>query len=570
MAPTPDLTTRDFTFLNYNTPGHNASHRRAVKSHISSKYRTAIRQQAQPRYALPQRATPDSLPARAGSGQATSPKAKRRKASPASQPDEVTEMQQSAMASSLSLVSGALRTDPFDSLPGRQTPCVAGALDYYVKILSPLQEPLQLTIGMTSPLMSWVFPVFISHEGAYHGAVALSQAYLEKQRSPTSRPSAEVGFHRQRAVALLRDQIDNLNGRPPDNGMMIAVLALASLDVVYQEDSVTNRKGVALLVALKGGLDNLGHKGLIKAYLVAFDYFWMLETGDESIFPLSKRKQRREYPRIPFEPSTLSIVSTLPPGFAVVAQQGTLGMDVLRILSRVSIFCSSAFKTDDGEDHPDIFDTCSCLHASSSTEHSLEKNLCLAVILFSFDRHNASSASAKITAYRGSRKELTRSLPYTQIRNMEERNCLTWVWMILLGSWSGDPDFHTHTSELSQVFFENIEEIRRWEGVELLMRQFFWHDALAQRWYDCWSEALVTFQEKASSQWQSPWPYTPVSPQPQSSMTFRGLREGQRSRPTPSPTSSTSSIPKEANDDRQPALVLPPMLTLETYSGQIK
>lgn len=65
MAATTDDMAHTFTFLNYNTPEQSASHRRAVKSHISSKYRTAIRQHAEPRYALPQRlafkpATPDA------------------------------------------------------------------------------------------------------------------------------------------------------------------------------------------------------------------------------------------------------------------------------------------------------------------------------------------------------------------------------------------------------------------------------------------------------------------------------------------------------------------------------
>lgn len=576
MATTPDHTTHAFTFLNYHTPRHNASHRRAVKSHISSKYRTAVRQQAQPRYALPQRAAPESLPTKAGNEQPVSPSLKRKISSPKPKypAEDLGVFQQSAIASTLSLVSEALRTYTFASLPGRRTPCVSAALDYYVNVLSPLQEPLQLTVKMTSPLMSWGFPLIVSHESAYHGAVALSQAYLERNSSPNSRPSAEVDFHRQRAVASLRDQINSLDG-PPDNGMLITVLALASLDVVYQEDTVTNRKGVALLVALKGGLDNLGSRGLIKAYLVALDYFWMLETGEKTIFPLSKRRQHREYPPIPFDSEALALVSTLPPGFAVVARQGSLGMDVLRILSRVSNPYSAAASNSDGEDHPDIFDTCSCLHSSSSTEHGLEKNICLAVILFSFNKHNPSSNSAKITAYRGSRKELTRSLPYTRHRNMQERHCLIWIWVILLGSWNLDLDFNRHTGELSQGFFENLEEARRWEDVEVIMRQFFWHDALARRWRDSWTEALGHFQARSMSRWQSLWHHPPSGDQPQSSRqspsNLKDPEGEQDSAATPwSSSSSTGSIPRDIEKQAQATIVLPPMLTLDTLFEEPK
>lgn len=575
MATIPDHTPHAFTFLNYHTPRHNASHRRVVKSHISSKYRTAVRQQAQPRYALPQRATPESLPTKAGKEQPVSPSLKRRISSPPEHQAEAMRaiQQQPVIASTLSLVSGALRTDRFDSLPGRRTPCVSAALDYYVNVISPLQEPLQLTVKMTSPLMSWGFPLIVSRESAYHGAVALCQAYLEKNSSPNSRPSAEVDFHRQKAVASLRDQINRLDG-PPDNGMLITVLALASLDVVYQEDTVTNRKGVALLVALRGGLDNLGSRGLIKAYLIAFDYFWMLETGEKTIFPLSKRRQHREYPPTPFDTETLSLVSTLPRGFALVARQGSLGLDVLRILSRVSNPHSAA-SNPDGEDHPDIFDTCSCLHTSSSTEHGLEKNICLAVILFSFNKHSPSSNSAKITAYRGSRKELTRSLPYMQHRNMQERHCLIWVWVILLGSWNLDLDFNRHTGELSQSLFENIEETRRWEDVEMVMRQFFWHDTLTPRWRASWTEALGHFQARSMSRWQSLWYHNPSGDQPHSSrqspsnLKTSEQEQGFESMPW-SNGSTTGSIPKDIEKQAQTTIVLPPMLTLDTLFEETK
>lgn len=562
MADTTDHNAQTFTFLNYNTPSHSASHRRAVKSHISSKYRTAIRQQAEPRYALPQRLAFETSRTNVVDVRTTSPVRKRKRSSPGSQLVGLRKLPQPPIPSPLTTISAGLRTDPFDSLPGERTPCVTGALDYYVNVLSPLQEPLRLTLNMVNPLMTLIFPLIISNQSTYHGAVALSQAYLEKNYSPTSRPSPEVDFHRQKAVALLRDQLNNLDG-PPDNSALVTVLALASLDVVYQEDTMTNRKGVALLVALKGGLDNLGSRGLMKSYLVNFDYFWMLETGDESIFPLSKRKQLREYPHIPFNDETLSLVSTLPAGFSAVARQGSLGMDVLQILSRVSrpgLTLETEASPDD-HDSPDIFDACSCLHASSSTEHSLEKNLCLALILFSFNVHNPTARAAKITAYRGSRKELSRSLPFTRHRNMEERNCLIWIWIVLFGSWSLDSNFGHNTFELAQSFFKNFEEAMHWEEVELIMRQFFWHEALGRRWCDSWQEALGNFQCAS--------PNTSRLPSLRRSPFIKEMEKSRRSMPAPDLTAACTSF--QGNREKEHgALVLPPMLTLDTYYGQVK
>ncbi|KEF61286.1 uncharacterized protein A1O9_02851 [Exophiala aquamarina CBS 119918] len=577
MADTTDRNAQAFTFLNYNTPSHSASHRRAVKSHISSKYRTAVRQQAEPRYALPQRLAFETLPADVVDHRTTAPVRKRKRSSPESQQIGLRKLAQPPILSPITTISAGFRTDPFDSLPGERTPCVTRALDYYVNVLSPLQEPLRLTLNMVNPLMTLIFPLIVSNQSTYHGAVALSQAYLEKNYSPTSRPSPEVDFHRQKAVALLRDQLNSLDG-PPDNGALVTVLALASLDVVYQEDTMTNRKGVALLVALKGGLDNLGSRGLMKSYLVNFDFFWMLETGDKSIFPLSKRKQLREYPQLPFNPNTLSLVSTLPPGFSAVARQGSLGIDVLQILSRVSRPGSAAGSdaSADGHDSPDIFDACSCLHASSSTEHSLEKNLCLALILFSFNIHNPTARLAKITAYRGSRKELTRSLPFTRHRNTDERNCLIWIWIVLFGSWGLDSNFGHNTFELARSFFENFEEAARWEEVESIMRQFFWHEALARRWYDSWQEALGNFQCGARAN-TSRLPSLRPSPHglhgrysiPVRSPFIDDMKQSRRRTPAPALTALRTPFQGDEEEEHG-ALVLPPMLTLDTYYGQVK
>ncbi|KAI1613992.1 hypothetical protein EDD37DRAFT_474536 [Exophiala viscosa] len=600
MCASKENNENSFTFLNYNTPNHSASHRRAVKSHISSKYRTTIRQQAQPRYALPQR-SPDgalSSPTKSEDDEASLILRRRPKKSLACSPVAPEELNTHFLPSPIQQSFSGLRVDPFGVLPGPQTPCVANALDYYVQVITPLHEPLLVALNGANPMKSWVFPLILQHKTAFHAAVALSQAYFEKAQAPTAQLSQEVGYHRRKAISLLRDQLTNLKG-PPDDAALLTVLALSSLDVVYKADSMANRKGLALMVAMKGGLDSLGDRGRVKAYLIQFDYFWMLETGSKSLFPFSKRTQQRKYPHHPFSHDTLELIRTLPTGFAAIAYQGSLGLDVLDILSRVNRFAqaktteldSSLVKDQFAEDeqHPDIFDACSCLHASA-TEHSLEKHLCLAIILLCFDIHSQPGSSSKLTPYRGSRQELTRSLPLTPLLGSDERACLIWIWMIVIGSWKMSHDTNDQSFFLCCTFFERFEEVKQWDYVAGVMRQFLWYEPLYHGWRTSWREALDDYDR--ALRWRS------------SQVTDASLRDYGHFRPfesrsfkhysresTPASMSSkgtheslsavhylptrTRSIDRDADSISTlsaggPNVVLPSMFTLDKYLDQIQ
>ncbi len=429
-------------------------------------------------------------------------------------------------------------------------------------------EPLLLAVNMANPLLIWMFPLIMSHESAYHGAVALSQAYLEKRQAPSSIPSTEVIYHRRKAVSTLRKQLSELRGSP-DDGALMTVLALASLDVLYREDRISNRKGLALIVALKGGLDNLGLNGLVKAFLVQFDYFWMLETGAETLFPFNKRKGHRAYPQRPFEYDVLSLIASLPPGFAAVARQGVLGIDVLRILSRVSAFLKS--KTDnchsppgweslvhDNQEYPDLFDVCASLQSSPYTEHSLEKNLILAVIMFSFDMHNPSGSMSKVAAYRGSRQELTRSIPFILPRSPEQRSCLIWIWMIVLRSWSLELSLPSQVASLSEAFFGDSSEAHSWALVEQAMSRFFWYPPLAEGFRRSWLSAFDAAHLN--------------TPLPCASMANTYSLETSQFR-----TSGHADTPKAASNEsvqdtvgRHTSVPLAPMLTLEKYLENVQ
>ncbi|EXJ81164.1 hypothetical protein A1O3_07454 [Capronia epimyces CBS 606.96] len=593
MASHNEISPKSFTFLLYNTPTHSAHHRRAVKSHVSSKYRTAVRlrQQALARHALYHH-----------DDRVEDPRPNTEEVGPAV--DERRGLTSSPLqkSSPLKMGFGGTRIDPFNSYPGQQTPCVAGALDYYTQVLSPLHQPLLVAVNVANPTMSWAFPVIMSHESAFHAAVALSQAYLEKARCSTASPSQEIYFHRYKAASILRDQLLKLEG-PPDDGILVTVLALASLDVMYKQDHLSSRKGVALMVAMKGGLDNLGLRGIVKAFLIQFDYFWTLETRTQTIFPLSKPSKQRVYPQYPLQDPILSIISTLPSGFAAIARQGSLGVDIIHILSRVSMFLH--FKTSklplviekdpvpEGQDYPDIFDACSCLHSAASTRHSLEKNICLAIILFSFDIHTPTDSHTTITAYRGSRQELTRSLSFTPHRNPDERACLIWIWMVVISSWRVNAALSHEGLSLSRMFCTKFEEARTWTSIETAMRRFFWYDPLSEGWKTTWREALSEYDTQDTRDMVRPTgsrSMVTCSPSIATSPTARQFPE--RSKPPLTSSRGTggegwSTGPEISDRTRyEPAgqtadgleesavvspctVQLPPMLTLETYLGQI-
>ncbi|EXJ78739.1 hypothetical protein A1O1_09141 [Capronia coronata CBS 617.96] len=600
----PDHTSHQrFTFLNYNTPTHSASHRRAVKSHISSKYRAAIRQKTHSRYALPHHDEGSEGLSSITQEDRTQKDEQRRKVKTYSEsPSTLPGLSWHSAPFPLNIGFSGTRVDPFSSLPGQQTPCVVGALDYYTNVLAPLHQPMLVVVNQVNPTMSWALPVILSHDSAFHGAIALSQAYLEKHQNLTTKPSQEVRFHRHKAVSILRNRLADLEG-PPDDGTLVAVLALAILDVMYKEDDMSNRKGLALMVAMKGGLDNLGKRGLVKAYLIQFDYFWTLETGTESIFPLAKRKKQRIYPHFPFQDNVLSMIATLPPGFAAIARRGSLGIDVLQVLSRVSRFMRSqaspsglATEKDPipgDQDYPDIFDACSCLQSAAATEHSLEKNICLAIILYSFNMDSQGDSHTKLASYRGSRQELTRSLPFTRGWTPEERQCLIWIWMIVITSWRTDHALSGEGLWLSHSFFSKIEDARSWESVETAMRQFFWSEPLSEVWKTSWREAFNHHDRIDPLDSRSPSESPPLEsgnlPMMSSPSTYQWIQDSTtlstRCRGTGGDSLSTHlqipgirhgiqehvAIKSEKTALSSPhAIKLPRMLTLDTYLGQIQ
>lgn len=212
----------------------------------------------------------------------------------------------------------------------------------------------------------------------------------------------------------------------------------------------------------------------------------------------------RPYPSHPFPPSLAKEVSKFPSGFRELALQSALGIDILHIISRISNYMTSksrafeintAVRTVPAGAVPDIFDTCAILQTSAANGHMVERNICLAIILFAYNVY--SMVRDATTVYRGSRLALTRTLPATKYANRTERDCLIWIYMVTVESWRAGEILAPQGRELLGLMLDRFDEAAEWTKLQVVMRNFFWYEPLAHQWKLCWQQRPR--QQKASS-----------------------------------------------------------------------
>ena len=227
------------------------------------------------------------------------------------------------------------------------------------------------------------------------------------------------------------------------------------------------------------------------------EYFRLLETDSGVIFPRDSRKIARPYLSNPVRPTMLATISKFPQGFQEMALQAIIGLDIVHIIDRICDYMSSKIDpskissqvhSDADKDIPDIFDTCTVLQTSSGNGHLIERNICLAVILFAYNIYSMVRDST--TVYRGARQALTTTLPSTHYSNQIERECLIWIYMTTIESWRNGEGLATKGKELMQLMLSRFAEAASWPTLDFVLRRFFWFEPLARQWYKCWEEGM--------------------------------------------------------------------------------
>jgi len=342
-------------------------------------------------------------------------------------------------------IIGGTRTDPFGYVPG--TDYGRAVVDYFWQVISPVNQPIYAIFNVTNIFTSYWMEL-MRHEDYMPAGLAMVGAMMEKTSRSDDSPSREVRLNQASAIARLqkkyKDAMDaGRNGM--DDIAIITVLALASLSRFLGDLGAyeTHRHNMRELVRVRGGMDALGNDGLTKCVLQQYDSFWVFETEGTPLFSDSRPEHIPVYPAFPLSEDLRDIFTRLPAGFQSLIMKGKISVELFDVLGRaVDASSSGVLVLTPGNmnhttmrKHNDFVEALPCLGTPDSAKTTIEKDICLATLLYCF--HAFTNARSSVSLYAATRTELTRLLHRLneQQYSLPERECLYWICAVCVDSW---------------------------------------------------------------------------------------------------------------------------------------
>jgi len=348
------------------------------------------------------------------------------------------------VASDLKIIGGT-RTDPFGYAP--QSDYGRAVVDYFWQVISPVNQPIYAIFDVTNIFTSYWMEL-MSHEDYVYAGLAMVGAMMQKASRPDSGPSSDVKANKASAIARLRKKHKDAlsTGRNTmDDIAIIAVLALASLSRFLGDLDAyqMHRRSMREMVRVRGGLDALGHDGIVKCVLQQYDSFWVFETDGTPLFSDSRPEHIPVYPAFPLSEDLREIFTKLPAGFQSLILKGKVSVELFDVLGRmVDASTSGVLALVPGNmnhtklrRYNDFVAALPCLGTQDPTKTTIEKDLCLAILLYCF--HAFTTARSSVSLYAASRTELTRLLLHLDENrySLPERECLYWICAVCVDSW---------------------------------------------------------------------------------------------------------------------------------------
>jgi len=348
-------------------------------------------------------------------------------------------------ASSDFKIIGGTRTDPFGYVPS--TNYGRAVVDYFWQVISPVNQPIYAIFNVTNIFTSYWMEL-MRHEDYMPAGLAMVGAMMEKMSRSDNRPSREVRANQASAVARLqkkyKDSMDaGRNGM--DDIAIITVLALASLARFLGDMGAyeTHRLNMREMVRVRGGMNALGQSGLTKCVLQQYDSFWVFETEGTPLFSATRPEHIPVYPAFPLSEDLRDIFTKLPAGFQLLVIKGKISVELFDVLGRavdasnsgILVLAPGNMNHTKMRKYNDFVEALPCLSTPDSAKTTIEKDICLATLLYCF--HSFTAARSSVSLYAASRTELTRLLLRTneQAYSLPEQECLYWICAVCVDSW---------------------------------------------------------------------------------------------------------------------------------------
>ena len=294
----------------------------------------------------------------------------------------------------------------------------------------------------------------------------------------------------------LRQRLSRPSGTNGDI-ILLSVMFLAATAYVTKdlEGFEVHTKHLKQLVNEHGGLDHLGYGGGTKTVLLQWDAAWKLSTGN-SLWVDERPQKEPVYPPFPLDKLTIALIEHLPIGFRALCRKGLICVELMQILSRMTIAMSYKSARNIPYDQKigqyDDYMSVSSLRGLGTSDDSrksssqrLEALLTLGLILFSSTAFNEMRATPVI--FRGPKDALYEHFMSTGTGSFDasdnsQQECYQWIWAITVDSWrDASRELMPQGSQLLSRFHERYAS--DWETSENLasvLKQFFWTEDLVE------------------------------------------------------------------------------------------
>lgn len=188
----------------------------------------------------------------------------------------------------------------------------------------------------------------------------------------------------------------------------------------------------------------------------------------------------------------------MPRGFQRLAYQGYLALDVIHILGRVADAHAMYGPGQSHEQrrtpswqrskHNDFWECCACL---AEPGLGLEKAICLTLLLYCTNQFSPVRKCVKgMTVYNGPRAFLTKNISLIRASEASEKDCLVWMWMVLIDSWRSDDGLLLSSGDvLLMQLRRRFPDLRAWSKLNGILGKFFYPEPFAVACKTIWESS---------------------------------------------------------------------------------